>query len=153
MTAEALLAALARRGQTLAFAESVTGGLLADAVVRIPGASRVFLGSAVCYQNSVKQAVLGVSPRVLRRFGAVSPQCAAQMAQGAKRLYGADIALAVTGYAQTARAGHGYCYYALRADDMTWVRYAALSGGRNDNRNQAARAVLALLSDYLRIKE
>ncbi len=71
----------------IAAAESLTGGLLADAFVRIPGASRVFLGSAVTYDIAAKASVLGVDADLLRREGAVHPDVARQMALGTARLY------------------------------------------------------------------
>lgn len=85
-----VIAWCAARGMRLAAAESLTGGLLADAFVRIPGASAVFLGSAVTYDIRAKASVLGVDKALLRRHGAVHPQVACQMAQRCAWLYGQD---------------------------------------------------------------
>ena len=71
----------------IAAAESLTGGLLADAFVRVPGASKVFLGSAVTYDIRAKASILGVDAELLRREGAVHPEVARQMAFGTARLY------------------------------------------------------------------
>ena len=97
--AEALIDTLRKKGLTLAFAESCTGGLAAAAVVAVPGASDVFFGGIVSYDNSVKENLLGVPQSVLDSAGAVSAPCALQMARGAREAVGVDIAVSVTGYA------------------------------------------------------
>ncbi|NMN00383.1 damage-inducible protein CinA [Bifidobacterium sp. DSM 109958] len=97
-----------RRGVYVAAAESLTGGLLADAFVRIPGASRVFLGSAVTYDIAAKAAVLGVDAGLLAAGGAVQAPVAAQMAAGTARLYGVPgKAGRVIGLSTTGVAGPG----------------------------------------------
>ena len=85
--AAAILRRCERGGLRIACAESLTGGLLADAFVRIPGASLVFLGSAVTYDIRAKASLLGVDRSLLEREGAVHPQVARQMADGTARLY------------------------------------------------------------------
>ncbi len=90
---------LRTRGWTLAIAESCTGGLVGHLLTREPGASEYLVLDAVTYANSAKQAVLGVDEDVLRGHGAVSPECAIRMAEGARRVSGADVALAITGIA------------------------------------------------------
>ncbi len=97
--AVALHERLVAAGLTLAFAESCTGGLIADLVTDISGSSAYFLGSAVTYANSAKQGIVGVRAETLADHGAVSAETAAEMAQGARRVYGADIAASVTGIA------------------------------------------------------
>ena len=97
--AAVVLALLRQRGQTLAVAESCTGGGLGSALAAVPGASDVFLGGVIAYANSVKQGVLGVPAALLERHGAVSDPVAEAMAQGVRRITGADWALAVTGVA------------------------------------------------------
>ena len=84
---------------TLAFAESCTGGLAAATVVSVPGASEVFFGGIVSYDNSVKINLLGVSEEVLNTVGAVSEECALQMALGARKQLKTDVAISVTGIA------------------------------------------------------
>lgn len=95
-TAFALLKA---RGETVTFAESCTGGLLAARLVSVPGASEVFLESHVTYADAVKARVLGVARGALEAYTAVSAPVARQMAEGARRISGADWAVATTGYA------------------------------------------------------
>ncbi|MBQ5389860.1 MAG: CinA family protein [Clostridia bacterium] len=97
--AERLVQAFAVQKRTLCFAESCTGGLAAATVVAIPGASEIFYGGIVSYDSSVKRGLLGVEQGVLETVGAVSEACALQMASGARKAIGADIAVSVTGIA------------------------------------------------------
>lgn len=97
--AAVVLERLRQRGQTVAVAESCTGGGLGASVAAVPGASDVFLGGVIAYSNRVKQQVLGVPQALLETHGAVSDPVAEAMAEGARRLTGADWALAITGVA------------------------------------------------------
>ncbi len=97
--ASVVLEALRRRGETLAVAESCTGGGLGASLAAVPGASDVFLGGVIAYANRVKQGLLGVPAELLERHGAVSDPVACAMAEGARRTTGSDWALAVTGIA------------------------------------------------------
>jgi nicotinamide-nucleotide amidase len=90
---------LAKRKKTLALAESCTGGLIANQITNVPGASAIFLGGIVAYSNAVKQNFLGVRTEILSRHGAVSEAVARKMAEGAREKFGADFAIAVTGIA------------------------------------------------------
>jgi nicotinamide-nucleotide amidase len=90
---------LTERQQTLALAESCTGGAIAHRVTNVPGASKVLLAGLVTYSNVAKQTFLGVSAATLAQHGAVSEAVAGEMAEGARRQTGADYALAVTGIA------------------------------------------------------
>ena len=90
---------LTGRKQTLALAESCTGGLIADRLTNVPGASVVFLAGLVAYSNEAKQQFLGVRPETLAQHGAVSEAVAREMAEGARQQTGADYALSVTGIA------------------------------------------------------
>ena len=97
--AAALLEQAQAKGVLLATAESCTGGLVAAAITAIAGSSAVFDRGFVTYTNAAKVAMLGVLPATLDRFGAVSEQVAAEMAQGALRQSDAQIAVAITGIA------------------------------------------------------
>jgi nicotinamide-nucleotide amidase len=97
--------ALAERGLTLACAESLTGGGLGERITAVPGASAYFLGSAVTYSLASKRSILGVSEATLDDPGPVSAECAAEMAAGARRVFGADVAVALTGVAGPDRHG------------------------------------------------
>ncbi len=90
---------LVSRGQTLALAESCTGGKISARIVETSGVSSFYLGSVVSYANSLKEDVLGVSPALLRTVGAVSQPVALEMARGVKSLTGATWTLSVTGIA------------------------------------------------------
>lgn len=97
--AERVVVLLAARRQTLALAESCTGGRVASAVTAVPGASDIFPGAVVCYANAAKEALLGVRPSTLARHGAVSEECVRELAAGARRALGADWGAAITGIA------------------------------------------------------
>lgn len=90
---------LTRRGLTLATAESCTGGAIASRLTAMAGASAYFMGGVVAYSNEVKESQLGVSQSTLATHGAVSEQTAREMAEGARRRLGADLAIATTGIA------------------------------------------------------
>ncbi|MBE9500514.1 MULTISPECIES: CinA family protein [Streptomyces] len=94
-----VLALLAERGQTLAVAESLTGGLVAAEITGVPGASRVFRGSVTAYATALKRDVLGVDGALLEERGAVDAEVARRMAQGVRTVLGADWGLATTGVA------------------------------------------------------
>lgn len=99
MIAEAAIAALSDRKLTLATAESCTGGLVSKRITDISGASAVFEGAVVSYSNDVKMKLLGVSAATLDAHGAVSEETAREMAEGAIRRIGADVAVSTTGIA------------------------------------------------------
>lgn len=106
--AAAILHDYESRGLKIACAESLTGGLLADSLVRIPGASNVFLGSAVTYDIKAKASILGVDRNLLEREGAVHPEVARQMAACAAHLYDQpEYAGGIVGLSTTGVAGPG----------------------------------------------
>ena len=90
---------LRSKGKTLALAESCTGGLISQLITSRPGASEFYLGCAVTYSNQAKEEILGVSHETLMEHGAVSEETAKEMAAGARRVFGSDIAASVTGIA------------------------------------------------------
>lgn len=96
---EVCLRLLKDRGLTVGTAESCTGGLMAKLLTDLPGSSAVFRGGVVSYTNAVKRGLLGVPEDLLAQYGAVSPQVAQAMAQGARAALGCDLALAATGVA------------------------------------------------------
>ena len=96
---EVVSALLRKKGLTLAAAESCTGGLIAKRMTDLPGASQVFLGGVVSYTNFVKATVLGVPQALLDEYGAVSEPVARAMAEGVRRITGADYGVSVTGVA------------------------------------------------------
>jgi nicotinamide-nucleotide amidase len=90
---------LTRKKKTLAIAESCTGGCIADRITNVAGASKIFPGGIVAYSDGVKGKFLGVHAKTLSKHGAVSEKVALEMAEGARRKFGADFAIAVTGIA------------------------------------------------------
>ncbi|CAM5438970.1 CinA family protein OS=Streptomyces alboniger OX=132473 GN=CP975_26545 PE=4 SV=1 [Streptomyces alboniger] len=98
-TASELVRILAARGETLAVAESLTGGLVAAELTGVPGASKVFRGSVTAYATDLKRDVLGVDGALLDERGAVDAEVARQMARGVRAVLGADWGIATTGVA------------------------------------------------------
>ncbi|MGY4706759.1 CinA family protein [Candidatus Bipolaricaulota sp. J31] len=144
---------LRENGLTLAVAESCTGGLVSSLITDVPGSSDYFLGGVVAYSNEVKEKVLGVPRNILESVGAVSAECARAMAEGVRRLMGADIGLATTGIAGptggTPTKPVGLVYIALSHPEGTLVREFRLTGSRRGNKHSAAHEVLTLLRDFL----
>ncbi|MBO4868186.1 MAG: CinA family protein [Clostridia bacterium] len=99
MIFEKAVGLLKEKGLTVTFAESCTGGLLAKSVTDVAGASAVFPGSAVTYSNRIKESVVHVDPETIEKYTEVSHAAAREMAAGAAAVFGADIAVSVTGYA------------------------------------------------------
>ena len=90
---------LAESGKTVSAAESCTGGTISALFTAVPGSSEYYLGSVTSYANSVKTGVLGVDPEIIEKYGAVSSECVAQMAEGVRRLTGSDFSVATSGIA------------------------------------------------------
>jgi nicotinamide-nucleotide amidase len=150
----AIVTEFVRRGLTLGCAESVTGGRVADEIVAVPGASKAFLGGIVAYDNAVKTSLLSVQPATLTTQGAVSEACAREMARGAKRALGVDVAVVTTGIAGpdggSAEKPVGLVWFALvDANDVVHVRRQTFPGQRSDVRDRATTAALAFLWHYL----
>jgi len=138
-----------RMNTTLAVAESCTGGLLAGAITEIPGSSRIFLGGVVAYSNTSKIRLLGVPAAVVEEHGAVSQACAAAMAEGVRDLFGADIALSITGIAGPGGGSSdkpvGTIWFGFSQGDRTKQLRLRFAGARGDVRSQAQRAALQIL--------
>jgi len=155
---ETLESALLRRLEaarlTLGTAESLTGGAVADALVRVPGASSVFRGAIVAYDNAVKTSLLGVDEALLRERGAVSEEVAIAMARGACERIGTDLALATTGIAGPTGATPGkpvglvYVALATRHGEAI-ARRLTLPGNRDDVRRRSTLGALDVLWRYL----
>ncbi|MDR3515289.1 MAG: CinA family protein [Azospirillaceae bacterium] len=148
--AEALLEYCRAAGTTLATAESCTGGLVAALLTAIPGSSDVVERGFVTYSNQSKIDMLDVVPERLGRYGAVSAETAAAMAQGAIRHSGADLAVAITGIAGpgggSAEKPVGLVWFATaRRNGSTLTRRHNLSGDRGAVRAAAVRIALDML--------
>ena len=144
---------LKARSQTVATAESCTGGLIGDLITDVPGSSGYFLGGAIVYSNAAKQRLLGVSKMTLQEHGAVSEAVAIEMAAGARRLFDADYALSATGVAGpdggTPDKPVGLVYVGLAMREGAWARRFLWTGDRRDNKTQTAEAALSWLIEHL----
>jgi PncC family amidohydrolase len=133
----------------VAAAESCTGGNVAARITAIAGASEYLLGSIVAYANEAKASLLGVSAETLNTRGAVSAECAREMAEGARRAFGADLAVATTGIAgpggATARKPVGLVYIALASHDGITCEEFHFPGGRAVVTDAATEAALLML--------
>lgn len=142
-------------GLTFATAESCTGGWVAVRVTSVPGASEVFFGGIVGYDNSVKQRLLEVPKTLLDADGAVSEACAEAMAKGACRALHVDVAVSVTGIAGPGGGtpqkpvGLVFIGVATARGTQAQVRRHLFSGDRASIRNQATDAALQMLLDAL----
>ncbi len=141
--------ALKRAGLTAAVAESCTGGLVGHLITEIPGSSDWFLGSAGVYSYAAKERLLGVDGTVLLRDGAVNATVARQMAFGALRQYGADVAVSITGVAGpggTTEKPMGLVYLHLAARDGTRrAEKAVWPADRRGNKLLSAQCALEML--------
>ncbi len=133
----------------LAAAESCSGGEVAHRITALPGSSAYFLGSVVAYANGAKRDLLGVPAEVLETRGAVSEECARAMAEGARRVFGADLAVATTGIAgpggATPRKPIGLVYVALAGPTGTICNEHHFPGDRAAVVAAAAEAALQML--------
>lgn len=145
-----LVELLKASGKTCATAESCTGGMIGSVVTAVPGSSEVYLGGVISYANSVKEEVLGVSAETLETFGAVSGECAREMALGVQKLTGADIAVSVTGIAGpgggSAEKPVGLVWFAIVIDGAVRVEKAIFTGNRAEIRNSAAMHAIGMLT-------
>jgi nicotinamide-nucleotide amidase len=143
---------LKARAKTVATAESLTGGGLAVRLSLAPGASMYFKGSAVCYTAEAKRRVLGVSEETLNGPGAVSEECAREMARGARRIFEADVAVSLTGVAGPEPHDYkpvGTVCVGLAAEGTDESRCFRAPGDRDMVRRWAEQAGLDLLRRYL----
>jgi PncC family amidohydrolase len=107
-SANNLIELLKSKNQSLALAESCTGGALASTITQVSGVSDTFKGSVVCYASEAKINILNVSAADIDQYTAVSEQVSLQMAQGAKKIFNTDWAISTTGYAGP-NGGNGEC--------------------------------------------
>jgi nicotinamide-nucleotide amidase len=140
---------LTKRRQTLALAESCTGGCIAHRLTNVPGASAVFPGGVVAYSNAAKEKFLGVGAKTLADHGAVSEAAAREMAEGAREKFGADFAVAVTGIAGPAGGTKvkpvGTAFIALAGAPGTVVERKFNPCGRKQFKELTAQQALEML--------
>jgi len=134
---------------TIAAAESCSGGGVARRITAVAGSSAYFLGSIVAYANDAKRTLLGVSSDILETRGAVSPDAAVAMAEGARRVFGADLAVSTTGIAgpggATERKPVGLVYLGVAGAGQTRSEEHRFSGDRATIVAAATEAALRLL--------
>ncbi len=146
----ALLGSLTERGETIAVAESLTGGRVASAIVSVPGASACFRGGVVAYATRAKAVILGVSPRRLEETGPVDGVVAEQMAAGVAKLFDADYGVATTGVAGPGSAdGHeaGTVWIGIHTPRGATSAQFHFPGNRDQVRNAAVSAALGLIEN------
>jgi len=144
------------RGLSLATAESCTGGLVADRITNVAGSSDYFLGGVVAYSNEVKMSLLGIPARLLEEHGAVSEPVVRAMAEGVRKIMGADMAVSISGIAGPGGGSKdkpvGTTWIGLSAPEGSWSRHFCWDGGRVENKISSAEAALKFVLDYLKGK-
>ena len=151
-----LLDRLADRGESVATAESLTGGMLAARLTAVPGASRSFVGGVVAYASRIKESALGVPREVVERHGVISEECATAMASGARERLAATWGLATTGVAgPDPQEGHpiGTVWIAVAGPAGVQTRLLHLRGTRHEIREATCREVLSVLEGILHREE
>ncbi len=148
-TAEKLVKVLTEKKMTCATAESCTGGGVGYTITGVSGSSSVFWGGVISYDNSVKRDVLGVPEDVLATKGAVSPECASAMAEGARRHLKTDLAVSITGIAGpgggSAEKPVGLVWFGLASPSSTATEMKIFPGEREAVRTAAIEYALCLL--------
>lgn len=148
-----IIGLLREKGYTLATAESCTGGLIASAFVDIPGASDVYRGGIVSYNEELKESLLGVKRETVDRYTVVSSQTAEEMCKGAAEKCGADIGLSSTGCAGpdggTEKNPAGTVYIGVYIGGKSYVKRLSLKGERNEIRRSAVKEILSMLTELL----
>lgn len=141
--------ALLGKKKKVAVAESCTGGLVSSRLTDVSGSSKYFAGGIIAYSNDIKVNILGVAESTLKKFGAVSPQVALQMADGIRRLTSTDIGLAITGIAGptggTKTKPVGLVYVALTTERKRIVREFRFRGSREEVKFQSSQVALELV--------
>lgn len=138
---------------TITTAESCTGGMVASAIVDVPGASSVFNEGHITYSNEAKMRYLGVKPETLTEYGAVSKETAFAMAMGASDLAKSNVALAITGLAGpdggTETKPVGLVYVACKVNDRIRVEQKIFQGDRTFVREESTKYVLEMALEML----
>ncbi len=152
--ADAVLIEARAKGVMVACAESCTGGLVGGALTELAGSSDVFNGSAVTYSNDAKMKILGVKSETLSRFGAVSSECAQEMAEGARKVYSADFAVSTTGIAGPDGGSEskpvGTVWFGIAGSEGKRSMMKRLPGNREEVRMRAVRFALSELWKEIR---
>jgi len=144
---------LKEKGLMIATAESCTGGLIANRITNVSGASDYFEAGFVTYSNRAKTSFLGVPEVVIMERGAVSPEVASLMAEGVRRVAGVGVGLSVTGIAGptggTVEKPVGTVYIGISCSLGTFVRHFLFTGTRREIKSRTSKAALAFVLDFL----
>ena len=154
MSAADVVRALKARGETVATAESLTGGLVTAELTSVPGSSAVVRGGLVVYATDLKQTLAGVDAALLAEHGAVHPEVARQLAEGARERCGATWGLGLTGVAgpdPQDGVAPGTVHIGLSGPSGSAVETLTLGGERHEVRKGSTTAVLTLLLQHLKI--
>ena len=145
-----ILKKFVQRAQTLAIAESCTGGLIGDRLTNIAGASAFFLLGIIAYNNAAKTKILGVSSALFKKHGAVSAPVASAMAQGVRKILKTDYGLSVTGIAGPGGGSKskpvGLVFIAVSTKQKTFVQKFLFKGTRLAIKKKASQAALKMLA-------
>ena len=140
---------LIARGEMMATAESLTGGLVASSIVNEAGSSAILAGGIVAYQNEIKESLLDVPHQVLETEGAVSAETVKAMAEGARKKFGCEWAIATSGIAGPTGAEPGKpvgtVWMAVTCEGVVWAEKKHFRGSREQITTQATIAALVML--------
>ncbi len=142
--------------ETVAFAESCSGGLASSFVTDVAGSSAYLLGSVVTYTNEIKQKLLHVQKKTIAEYGAVSEQTAREMAQGARQLFTSDYGVGITGNAGPSGSEGkpvGLVYIAVADKDSVTVREFHFTADRIANKQKIALTAISMVIDKIREKK
>jgi nicotinamide-nucleotide amidase len=150
---QAVVETLKGRSETVAVAESLTGGWLGERITGVPGAGDVFLGGIISYSVAVKQSLLGVCEETLNAFGPVSAECASEMAEEIRQKLGTTYGVSLTGNAGPTsdqdQKPVGLVFVGVAGPGGTQVQEYRYRGGRDDIRRRSTQSALILLRDVL----
>jgi PncC family amidohydrolase len=152
---EQIGALLRKHEKTISIAESCTGGFISHRITNVPGSSNYYNCSVIAYSNQCKTDTLHVSPKTLKKFGAVSRQTATEMAQGIKQVSVSDLGLAVTGIAGpgggTLEKPVGLVYICLVSDESVVCEEFRFKGKREEIKFQASEAALEMIKKHVQV--
>ncbi|EOR93078.1 CinA-like protein [Arcticibacter svalbardensis MN12-7] len=145
---------LSEKGMTISFAEGVTAGKLTYDFSSVPNCGSIKLGSIVCYDRSVKEKLMGISPDVIDKYSAVSPEVTQLLVQGLKELIPADVMIAVTGLAvptedESPEKPLGTIFVSGSIMGNSWETTFLFEGSQDDIINQTIDAIAVILLDEL----
>ncbi|MHC1635870.1 MAG: CinA family protein [Candidatus Methanospirareceae archaeon] len=148
---------LRKSGISISVAESCTGGLLSHRITNVAGSSLYFKGGVIAYSNEAKEGILRVSRRTIEEKGAISEECAEEMAEGVRKLFETDIGVAITGIAGPDRSDWapdrdkpvGLVYIAVATGERIYKEKFLFHEDREGNKREAVEAALKMIKKYV----